>query len=198
MDYDQVFPKLWLGSCPVSEEEIGRLVQGTCISAILNVLTDEDLERLGGDWLRIYALCRRLDVEVCRLPVKDGDSDDLRMKLPDCVKLLDGLLAAEHTVYLHCAAGIERSPSIAIAYLHWCMGNELEEAADYVTRCRGCSPDLDAIALATRDLLRGDAVRDRIERKAMETSGGIADRASWKVATKHVLRELIMEREPSL
>jgi protein-tyrosine phosphatase len=196
MDYDGIFPKLWVGSHPRNPEEIDRLVREARISAILSLLTDEDLGRLGVDWPELQAQCGRRRVELRRLPVIDGDTADLRERLVDCVCVLDGLLAAGRTVYLHCAAGIERSPSVAIAYLRWCMGYDLDEAAAYVNSCRGCSPDIETIELATRDLLRGDLVRQRIERKAIELSGG-AESAAWGEARKHVLRQLIMEHKLS-
>ncbi len=198
MDYDRVFPKLWVGSCPRNTEEIERLIQDARVSAILSLVTDGDMRLLGSDWPRLPLRLNTRGVQVRRFPIRDGDTEDLRAKLPACVRLLDGLLAAGHTVYLHCVAGIERSPSVAIAYMHWCMRYELQEAADYVDRCRGCSPDLEAINLATRDLLRGEAVRARIERKAIETSGGVVEEAAWRDAVKQVLRELVMESEPHL
>ncbi len=195
MDYNGILPRLWVGSCLRSAGEIDRLVREVRITAIISLLTDPDIERLGIDWQVLQTHCVRRGVRLYRLPVKDGDSQDLREKLPDCVRLLDELLVSSATVYLHCAAGIERSPAVAIAYFDWCLGYDLEEAAAYVDRRRGCSPDLDAIALATRDLLSGDEVRQRIARKALEISQSIKDE-TWRKARKLVLRELVMERRP--
>ncbi|HYK87297.1 MAG TPA: dual specificity protein phosphatase family protein [Acidobacteriota bacterium] len=196
MDCDQIFPKLWVGSCPRNVQEIDRLVHEARISAILSLLTDHDIERLGHDWPLCLAHCALRGVELHRFPIIDGNSEDLRERLPDCVRMLDELLVKGHTVYLHCVAGIERSPSVVIAYFCWCMGYELDAAASYLDRCRGCSPDHEAIALATRDLLREGAIRERIERKAAESSSGVVEEAGWKEATKLVLRELIAERRP--
>ena len=68
--------------------------------------------------------------------------------------LVDGLMKDGHTVYVHCNAGMNRSPSTVIAYLHWIEGQALEEAVRHVTRCRSCSPYVDAIMLATEDRAR--------------------------------------------
>jgi hypothetical protein len=191
MDYDRIFPRLWVGSCPHDEREVGRLVQEARISAILCLLSDEDIERLELDWPHLEEFGRLRRIEMSRLPVTDGDTRDLQGKLPECVRLLDRLLAAGHSVYLHCAAGIERSPSVAVAYLYWVLGYELEEAAAYVGGCRGCSPDLDAIRMATRELLCGEAVR--IDREASMDSPD-AGRAAREAAERRVLRELIVQR----
>jgi protein-tyrosine phosphatase len=53
-----------------------------------------------------------------RVPVRDFDAAELRSKLPECVRNLDGLLSAGHLVYLHCTAGINRSPTVAMAFLY--------------------------------------------------------------------------------
>ncbi len=195
MDYSGILPRLWIGSYLRSAEEVDRLVREVRITAILSLLTDRDIERLGIDWQLLQTHCLRRAVRLFRLPVKDGDSEDLREKLPDCVRLLDELLVSGDTVYLHCAAGIERSPAVAVAYFDWCMGYDLEEARALVDRRRGCSPDLDAIALATRDLLSGEEVRQRIARRAMEISENVKDE-SWRKARRLVLRELVMGRCP--
>ena len=59
-----------------------------------------------------------------------------------------------HIVYVHCNMGVNRSPSIVIAYLHWVVGWDLEKATDHVMKCRSCDPYLDAIELASKDRQR--------------------------------------------
>ncbi len=196
MDCSRIFPRLWLGARLHGEDEIDRLAQETRANAIVSLLTDEDLLRLGIDWISVQAHCDRRRIELRSLPVRDGDTGDLRDKLPDCVRSVCELLDAGRTVYLHCTAGIERSPTVAVAYLHWCMGYELDEAAAYVSRCRGCSPDVGAITLATLDLLRSEAVRGRIEKVAGEF-GGAAGPIARKEAQRRILREIILERNPT-
>jgi len=90
-------------------------------------------------------------VELRRVPVRDFDQDDLRRDLPECVQALRELIDDGHTVYVHCTAGMGRSPTVVVAYLYWIEQRELEEAAVHVSRCRPCSPDLEAIRLAEGD-----------------------------------------------
>jgi protein-tyrosine phosphatase len=80
--------------------------------------------------------------------VKEFDPDDLREKLPQCVRALEDLLAKGHTVYLHCTAASGRSPTVAIAYLHWRLGWKLGPAVAYVEKRLECMPNVDAIRLA--------------------------------------------------
>jgi len=75
----------------------------------------------------------------------------LREKLLECVDTLVQLLAAGHTVYLHCTAGIGRSPTVAIGYLHCHLGWQLDAAVRYVKQVRQCSPHVEALRRAILD-----------------------------------------------
>ena len=85
------------------------------------------------------------------MAVTDFDQADLRRHLPECVGGLRELIEDGRTVYVHCTAGIGRSPTVVIAYLHWVENWDLEEAAKHVESRRHCSPDLQAIRLAGDD-----------------------------------------------
>jgi protein-tyrosine phosphatase len=82
--------------------------------------------------------------------VADFDRAELALKLPACVDALNALLTAGDTVYLHCTAGVNRSPTVAVAYLHWSLGRPLDEALAHVRDCRDCVPDGEAVRLASR------------------------------------------------
>ncbi len=151
MDHSQVLPHLFVGSCPRSPEDIDRLKSEAGISAVVNVQTDGDLDYWEIDWPQLEAHYRNVGVEVRRVSVQDFSPDALRDNLPRCVEAVDDLLKNGHTVYVHCNVGINRSPSICIAYLHWIEGRTLDDAVDQVTRCRDCDPYVEAIRLAGRD-----------------------------------------------
>jgi len=55
----------------------------------------------------------------------------------------------KHGIYVHCSAGMNRSPSTVVAYLHWVGGMTLDEAVDVVMQRRFCDPYLDTIRQAT-------------------------------------------------
>ncbi len=120
MEYVQILPQLFLGSHPQTTDEIERLRQEAGITAVLNLQTDDDMRAVNLVWEPLEAHYQTCGIELSRLPVRDFDPVDLREKLAECVRTLDRLLAASHSVYLHCTAGTGRSPTVAIAYLHWC------------------------------------------------------------------------------
>ncbi len=150
----QILPKLFVGSCPTNTEDIDRLCRKFGVTAVLNVQTDEDTAHSGINWDRLKPYYREAGIELRQVPVRDFDPDDLRRNLPRCVEVLGELLHQGRTVYIHCNMGVNRSPSIAIAYLHWVQGWDLEKATNHVLECRSCDPYVDAIRLASKDRQR--------------------------------------------
>ena len=145
MNLSQVVPRLFVGSCPTTTDDIDHLKVENGITAILNLQTDNDFDYCDLDWERIEAHCHELGIEVRRVPVRDFDGMDLRKKLPQCVQVLDNLLKDGHIVYTHCNVGMGRSPTLAIAYLVQKQGWNLDEAIEHVSRCGSCSPNIEAI-----------------------------------------------------
>jgi Dual specificity phosphatase, catalytic domain len=148
MDDDRIPPRLLVGSFLESAHEVEMLRRREGVTAVLNLQTDEDIR--GGRFFsepleRIYAAS---GVTLTRISVRNFDESHLRQRLPKCVAALHGLLEEGHTVYLHCTAGANRSPTVAIAYLHWCLGWDLDSAVKYVEERRYCMPKADAIRQA--------------------------------------------------
>jgi atypical dual specificity phosphatase len=148
MNLSRVLPKLFVGSCPASTDDINHLKAEYGITAILNLQTDDDLDYWDLNWRPLQARCDELGIELRRIPIRDFDGLDLRRKLPQCVDSLEELLHSGHTVYTHCNVGTGRSPNVAIAYLCWKKGWKVDDAIEHVTKCRTCLPNIDAIVLA--------------------------------------------------
>lgn len=151
MNFSQVLPRLFVGSCPADASDISHLKTEFGITAILNLQTDHDLDYCDLDLSRFEARCRELGMEMRRVAIRDNDGSDLVAKLPDCVEILDELLSDGHTVYAHCNVGMNRSPAVVLAYLVWRLGWNLDDATEHVTRCQSCSPAIKAIVRAGRD-----------------------------------------------
>ena len=145
MDCDRIASNLLVGSCLLDRKEVEELCL-LGVTAILSLQTDEDMGKRGIEWEEKAALAVKLAFQ--SVPVRDFDTADLQRKLPECVMALDRILKAGHTVYLHCTAGTGRSPTVAAAYLHWCLAWPLERALAQVRHARDCSLDVEAIRSA--------------------------------------------------
>jgi len=151
MKCDCVLPNLFIGPDPRLEEEF-ELLRSLKITAIVSLQTDDDVRQGGLD--RAQAAAERAGFFFCSMPVTDFDRLELRRKLPECVAKLDDLLTAGHTVYIHCTAGVNRSPTVAVAYLHWRLGWPLKKAVAHLESVRNCCPDVESIRSAGGGQLR--------------------------------------------
>ena len=140
IDFSEILPHLFIGACPYNPEDIRELKDRMGATAVLNLQTDEDLEERNIHWRAMERSYRNSGIESHRVPLRDFDYSHQQEHLPEAVRVLDRLLSAHHTVYLHCNVGVGRSPLVAMAYLYWCRKMGLEEAIRYVRERRPCSP----------------------------------------------------------
>ena len=145
INFDRIGPQLFVGTCPRSVVDVDRIHNSARVSAVLNLQTDRDFAEYKIDWPRLEEHYRARNVAVRRVPIIDFNAADLRNKLVLTVDTLEELLASEHTVYLHCTAGIGRAPTTAVAWLTLRGGWELDSAMELVTSRRSCAPNLDVI-----------------------------------------------------
>jgi protein-tyrosine phosphatase len=61
-------------------------------------------------------------------------------RLKAALRDLETLMRERQRVYLHCNAGLNRAPTVAIAYLRAHGGMSLNEAMAYVKKRRACGP----------------------------------------------------------
>lgn len=138
-------PNLWVGP-DLREDENFRFLRALAITAILSLQDDGDRGADGIESERKAAVNAGMVFE--NVPVKDFSMADLQLRLPACAAALERLVSQGHTVYVHCTAGVARSPTVVAAYLHWGCGWELERALEHLQECRPCAPCGDAIRAA--------------------------------------------------
>jgi protein-tyrosine phosphatase len=110
------------------------------ITAIHNLQDDEDLRINGIDLTELREACHRFQLKLVRTPIRDGSSDDMAARLDDALQSLKDLLSDRERVYLHCNAGLNRAPTLAIAWLRANGGMSLNEAMAHVKKRRACGP----------------------------------------------------------
>jgi protein-tyrosine phosphatase len=110
------------------------------VTAIHNLQDDEDLRINGIDVIALREVCIRHQIKLMRTPIRDGSSDDMAARLGDALQCLEDLLGRRERVYLHCNAGLNRAPTLAIAWLRAKAGMSLNEAMAYVKKRRACGP----------------------------------------------------------
>ena len=142
MNCSWVLPNLAVGSSPKLDEEFQEL-RALKITAVLSLQTDEDRGE-GGIGAEKTAV-QTAGLIFSNIPIKDYNRADLRTCLPAGVAELERLLQQGQTVYVHCTAGVSRSPTVVLAYFQWCLGVEFLQALIYLHACRDCMPDTEVI-----------------------------------------------------
>lgn len=138
---DTVADRLILGPCPNSPEFVASLRVDHAISGLVSVQTDGDLERLGLSWPLLWRFLVSNSIATRRVPIEDFKDKALRQGLDNAVAAVDELHTEGHTVYLHCTAGVNRSPTVAIGWLVKHGGLSLDDAWRQVTTRRPCDPN---------------------------------------------------------
>ena len=142
-DHTFVIDALAVGEYPTPED--APWLRRAGISAVISLQDDVDLERKG---LSLAALGRAYTAEHIRfdrIAVPDGDAAALQARLDESVALIATLIAGGDRVYLHCNAGLNRAPSVAIAYLHVHRSQALDAACAWVKARRPCVPYMRAL-----------------------------------------------------
>ena len=142
-----VLPRLFLGPDPRDDDDFLQ-IRSLNVTAVISLQTEDDLRDRGMAWERDTAQAAGLIF--CSVPVTDFDAADLELKLLERVSALPKLLDVGHTVYVHCTAGVSRSPTVAVAYLHWHQAWPLQKALAHVKSMRDCCPNEEVIKRVTR------------------------------------------------
>ncbi|XP_062388171.1 dual specificity protein phosphatase 8 [Sardina pilchardus] len=71
-----------------------------------------------------------------RIPIDDSLRDDLLPWIPQALRFIDGAMSLGSSVLVHCAAGISRSPALAVAYIMHHLGMDLDHAYRFVKERR--------------------------------------------------------------
>ncbi|XP_059203722.1 probable dual specificity protein phosphatase DDB_G0281963 [Centropristis striata] len=71
-----------------------------------------------------------------RIPIDDSLWDDLLPWIPQALQFIDAAMSSGASVLVHCAAGISRSPALAVAYIMHSLGMDLDRAYRFVKERR--------------------------------------------------------------
>ena len=138
-EVSEILPNLFVGEYP-SVDDVAWLRQAFGISAVFSLQDADDLSLKGLDIAALHTAYRTNQMTFFRTPVADYDCDSLAEALPQALELLRSSLQDGNRVFLHCNAGCNRAPTVAIAYLHVHHAMSLAEARDFFKARRPCGP----------------------------------------------------------
>ena len=138
---NQVADGLWVGPCPHDPEFIRALKQVHGLTGLVNLQTDADLESMGLAWPLMWRFLMSVGISAQRVIITDFDDRSLLAGLDEAVSAVNDMISGGHMTYLHCTAGVNRSPTTAIAWLTRHGGLSIDDAWDQVTSRRRCMPN---------------------------------------------------------
>ena len=127
--------KIYIGPYPQSENDF-KLIAQSGIDAILNVQSDKDLIFRQINHQLQLKQAKNLGLTIHRYPIEDFNQEDLSEKLKGAGDLLNKLMKAGKTVYVHCTAGMSRAAATVIIYLVLYEGYNVEEAVNFCKKHR--------------------------------------------------------------
>ena len=130
---------LLIGEYP-RRDDIAWLREEHRVTAIHSLQDNEDLKLNGLSLAAIEAACRASHLRFVRTPIPDSGADAMALHLQAALAALRELIAGRERVFLHCNAGMNRAPTLAIAYLRAARGMSLNEALAHVKRLHTCGP----------------------------------------------------------
>ncbi len=143
--YTDLDEQLAVGSHPHAPEHMTALGRKHGITTVLCLQSDDDLSSRGLQWSILWQFYMRLGIDVTRVPIQDFDKKDLLTHLDTAVSALHDGLADGGKVYVHCSAGLNRSPTVIIAYLVKHREMSLDDAVAWVTERHECVPYPDVL-----------------------------------------------------
>ncbi len=145
LDFDVIIPgRLWVGGC-VGEGDV-RELQRVGITDVVNLQTDEDLLNCGVSPGALALAYEKAGIALHRVQIPDFDREGLWSHLCEATAEVEAVLADSGArLYLHCTAGVNRSPTTAAAYLIKQLGMPAIDAFKYMVSRRPCNPTLDLL-----------------------------------------------------
>lgn len=144
-DYNQIIDgRLWVGC--VARPGDARQLQRMGITIVVSLQTEADLKQYGISQDKLVRALEDVSIDIRWVPVEEFNRADLTLQLPTCVAVVEAALApAWAKLYLHCSAGIIRSPTVAAAYLMKTYSMSAEKASDILIAKRDCRPDMEVL-----------------------------------------------------
>ena len=157
MDASKITPWLWVGRSPANAGALKELRDALGLTGVLNVQTRTDMRAGRFDLPERELAHVALGITLAWVPIVDLDQASLVENLARAVDALEDLRTASKTpaVFVHCSAGVERSPTVVAAHLSWRMGHDLDDAVRIIRAARPIAAPRVSAILAAREASGG-------------------------------------------
>jgi protein-tyrosine phosphatase len=120
------------------------------VTAVVSLQDDADLAAKGLWLVELEDAYREAGLAFERFPVTDGDEAHLVTRLAAVVEHIARIVDGGGRVYLHCNAGYNRAPTVAIAFLTAHERLSVDAARAAMRKARSCAPYVRAVEAFAR------------------------------------------------
>ncbi len=153
-DVHAVELSLWVGPAPACPEDYS-LLRDLGVEDVVSLQTQDEACSVGLRPDVSFRLATTHGLREHRVPIEDFSHRDLAQRAWEAVVLLADLRGRGRKVYLHCRAGLNRSPTVAAAFLAWSRGLTARAACETVREVHpGAMPDEEAVVATLKELAR--------------------------------------------
>ena len=194
LNWGEITPRIVIGSCPMTPDDLARIQAEARVSATLSLQHDECLGYWRIHYEQMETRGAALGLTMVRCPIRDFDVPDQRRRLPRAVAALARLQAQGHRTYVHCTAGLGRSPLTVLGYLTLVDGLAPEQAIGVIHAGRdGAAPAWEAYHGCRKDLVarhRWQILGRAYQLYRSGSEGG--PRQHWARAEREVIRSVLL------
>jgi len=137
MHFTDLDHQIAVGASLSHAEDIDFL-ESVSVMAVVCLQSEEDITDT--DLAPLRTRCDVLGIHHIRVPIIDFDPEDLLASLDDAVAAVQAEVERGRKVYVHCNVGLNRSPSVVIAWLVAHRGMALQDATDWLMERREVFP----------------------------------------------------------
>jgi len=128
---------LAVGSFPSSAAD-ARFLADHGVTALVSLQSDADLKQHKLDWDTLKANYAAVGIEATRVGVTDFDRQDLLENINRAIDAACDYAAAGRKLYIHCNAGLNRSPCTLTGFLVAHRGLSLDDATSWIESRHHC------------------------------------------------------------
>lgn len=194
LNWDEIRSDLIIGSCPLTHEDVDTILAATGANALLSLQSDDCRTALSIDYAAQRAHGERHGVAMVNAPMLDFDPPDQRRNLPGAVRTLSSLLTGGRKVYVHCTAGVNRSPLVVMAYLSFVEMVSADEALAFIRQSRpSADPSWEAYIGCREDLIESLSRHVHVRAYYLAQQHADADPVrNWHRAEQDVIRQAFL------
>lgn len=127
LKFSKVTPQILVGSYPRSRADL-QLLKENNVSAIFSIQSERDFRSHGLSPHYFKLLCEEHGIKFRLYEIEDMNNADFIERADGGLSILSELVREGMTVYIHCSAGMYRSPQMIVLYLAMCEQNSVEQA----------------------------------------------------------------------